>query len=233
MNSLKDYVCGLTSFPMITRSFLVTYLVALACFSNAQQNKQVFFVEAAAGVFKWSTNANDLHSHPFIGNVRVGYLAKNKLAFGIEYNYLIYKQSFSGRSPLQQGGSNWTEAGTTKDTYRSIGLFSEYCAKLGSRLNFVPGIFLHYLKNKYASNSELYQDGNPIGITIERGTNYGYVARAGFTLTLNYTISSATAVTLRFLDLEHRFGKYDNTSFLAITAGVGIQYYLPAKSQQR
>lgn len=218
---------------MITRIFLVTYLVALTCLSNAQQNKKTFFAEVAVGVFKWSTNANDLHSHPFIGNVRVGYLDKNKLALGIEYSYLIYKQSFSGRSPLQQGGSNWTEAGTTKDTYHSIGVFSEYRAKWGSRLKFVPGIFLHYLKNKYASNSALYQDGNPIGITIERGTNYGYVARAGLSLTFNYTISTATAITFRLLELEHRFGKYDNTSFLAITPALGIQYYLPTKSQQR
>jgi hypothetical protein len=218
---------------MITRIFLVICLVALTYFSNAQKNKRVFFAEAAAGVFKWSTNANDLHSHPFIGNVRVGYLTKNRLAYGIEYNHLIYKQPYSSRSPLQQGGSNWMNVGTTTDVYNSIGVFSEYRTKIGSRLQFVPGIFLHYLKNKYASKGETYQDGVPIGIPFERGTVYGYNARVGLSLTFNYTISSATAVTLRFLDLEHRFGKYDNTSFLAITTGVGIQYYFPTKSQQR
>lgn len=219
---------------MITRSFLVTYLVALTYFSNAQQNKEIFFVEAAAGVFKWSTNSNDLHSHPFIGNLRVGYLAKNRLAYGIEYNHLIYKQPYSRRSPLQQGGgSNWMNVGTTTDVYSSIGVFSEYRAKMGSRLQFVPGIFLHYLKNKYASKGETYQDGVPIGIPFERGTVYGYIARAGLSFTFNYTISSATAVTFRFLDLEHRFGKYDNSSFLAISPALGIQYYLPTKSQQR
>lgn len=218
---------------MITRTFFVTCLVALTYFSNAQNNKRVFFAEGAAGLFKWSTNANDLHSHPFIGNVRVGYLTKNRLAYGIEYNHLIYKQPYSSRSPLQQGGSNRMNVGTTTDVYNSIGVFSEYRTKIGSRLQFVPGIFLHYLKNKYASTGETYQDGVPIGIPFERGTVYGYTARVGLSFTFNYTISSATAVTLRFLDLEHRFGKYDNTSFLAITPALGIQYYLPTKSQQR
>lgn len=216
------------------RSILIAACYAVVtCKVSGQSKNQTYFIEAAAGAFKLSTNSNDVHSHPFIGNVRVGYLAKNRFAYGIEYNYLIYKQPFSGRSPLQQGGSNWTEAGTTKDVYNSVGVFSEYRAKLGSRLKFVPGAFLHYLKNKYATYSELYQDGTPIGITTERGTVYGYVARAGLSLTFNYTISSTTVVTFRFLELEHRFGKYDNPSFLAIPLILGVQYYLPTKSQQR
>ena len=124
------------------------------------------------------------------------------------------------------------DVGTTTDVYNSVGVFAEYRVKLGDRLNFVPGVFMHYLKNKYASSGEIYQDGTPLGIPFERGTVYGYVARAGLALTFNYTINSATAVTFRFLELEHRFGKYDNASFIAITPTLGIQYYLPTKSQQ-
>lgn len=216
---------------MIKSILLAACCSVVMCKVIGQSKNKSYFIEVAAGAFKLSTNSNDLHSHPFIGNMKIGYFTKSSLVYGIEYNYLIYKQPFSGRSPLQQGGSNWTEAGMTTDTYNSVGVFSEYRAKLGPRLKFVPGVFLHYLKNKYSSKSEVYQDGTPIGINIERGTDYGYIARAGLSLTFNYTISSATAIAFRILELEHRFGKYGTASFLAITPTLGIQYYLPTKTK--
>lgn len=218
---------------MIKSILLAAFCTVVTCKISGQSKNQSYFIEVAAGALKLSTNSNDLHSHPFIGNVRVGYRTKNRLAYGIEYNHLIYRQPYSSRSPLQTGGSTRMNIGTTTDTYNSVGVFAEYRVKLGDRLNFVPGVFIHYLKNKYASSGDTYQDGTPLGIPFERGTVYGYVARAGLSLTFNYTISSATAVTFRFLELEHRFGKYDNASFIAIVPTLGIQYYLPTKSQQR
>ncbi len=215
---------------MVKSIFLAACCAVVMCKLSGQSKNNFYFTEVAAGALKLSTNSNDLHSHPFIGNVRIGYLAKNRVAYGIEYNRLIYKQPYSRRSPLQQGGgSTWLDIGTTTDAYNSIGVFAEYRVKLGDRLYFVPGVFLHYLKNKYASIGEIYQDGTPLGIPFERGTVYGYVARAGLSLTLNYKISPATGVTFRFLELEHRFGKYENASFIAISSTLGIQYFLPSK----
>jgi hypothetical protein len=62
---------------MIRRFLCCILFLFITCFGKAQSlNMGKLFVENSFGVFKYSTNSSDLYSHPFLGNIKVGYFIK-------------------------------------------------------------------------------------------------------------------------------------------------------------
>jgi hypothetical protein len=211
--------------------FVFIFLCSIRIQAQLIQKKNFYF-SGALGLYKPSTfsgNYGDYNNHPFMANIKAGKFVSQGLALGIEFQATIYTEPESGVGSLQPPGGTLTQEGVIKDRFFSIGLYSDYYLRVSKNLFLIPGIYFHYLYEKYSDKGAYYSNGEPAGISYNKSRDLGYYARGGVNLSLGYFIKPNLSVTLRIAEFEIRLRRKTHDTFIAAPLMAGVQFYFKPK----
>lgn len=197
--------------------------------------KGIVYVAGAVGVLKPSTfsgDYGDYNNHPFMVNLKVGTFVKRAFAIGVEFQSTTYTEPESGPGSLQQPGGTLSQAGIITDRFTSLGIYADFYAQVGKNFFLIPGIYAHYLHEKFQDKGDYYNNGVYAGISYTKFRDIGYFARAGVNLTLCYFVKPQLSVTLRCTEFDFRLRKKANDVFIAAPLMAGVQYFFNLKNNK-
>jgi hypothetical protein len=215
------------------QGIFISCLLLFSLQSRSQYiQKKTVYVSGAIGVLKPSTYSGDYgdyNKHPFMANIKVGKFVTRGLATGIEFQSTTYTEPESGVGSLQPPGGSLTQKGIITDRFTSIGVYGDFYSQLSKKFFLIPGIYIHYLHEKYQDKGDYYSNGVYAGISYIKSRDLGYFARAGVNITLCYFLKPHFSLSLRCAEFDLRLRRKANDTFIAAPLMAGVQYYFKPK----
>jgi hypothetical protein len=206
--------------------FIIAYFFSIS-FNPIQAQKLekgTLSASISVGAYKPST-FGEINNHPFMFDIGIQYYIKKGFTIGLEYQSLSYSDSLTGRSPLQQAGTNWTYKSLKKVRYQSIGPLAILSSQLLKNAYLNTGVFVQYLHCTDIEYAKLYSNGIPIGIELNTTSDKGYYLRTGINLSFVYLIKPAFGLNFRFAEYEYRLRRRNDDLFFSAPFLLGIQYH--------